>query len=208
MASVTFSCCLLSLLHRASLPITKSCEQKQICLDMTTPQLLILTVAVIGKAKEEWFHFHNLELPVPCLDEFVCIIFSSQKAGTALLYSRMHLAVHAPKCPWKGQTLVIRQMVLWEPGSAKGKEEMFYFYAFIFYRRVWNMPRPLHTTQLLLGNSLLQNTTGDLTGHEEIKEISFLSVFQSSIHPNTLILIGQTDSWVCSGKGAALGIHI
>lgn len=53
MASVTFSCCLLSLLHRASLPITKSCEQKQICLDMTTPQLLILTVAVIGKAKEE-----------------------------------------------------------------------------------------------------------------------------------------------------------
>lgn len=56
------------------------------------------------------------------------------------------------------------------------------------------MPRPLHTTQLLLRNSLLQNTTGDLTGHEEIKEISFLSVFQSSIHPNTLILIGQTDS--------------
>lgn len=47
-----------------------------------------------------------------CLDEFVCIIFSSQEAGTALLYSRMHPAAHAPKRPWKGQTLVIHQMVL------------------------------------------------------------------------------------------------
>lgn len=33
--------------------VTKSCEQKQICLDPAAPQLFILTVAVIGKAAEE-----------------------------------------------------------------------------------------------------------------------------------------------------------
>lgn len=80
--SMTFSCCLLALLCRASLTVTKNCEQKQICLDTAAPQLLILTVAVIGKAKEEeWFHFHNLELPLPCLDEFACIIFIPQECG-------------------------------------------------------------------------------------------------------------------------------
>jgi len=64
------------------------------------------------------------------------------------------------------------------------------------------MPTPRHNMQLLLRNSLLQNTN---TTDRELKKNQFLSVFLTpSIH-ETLILLGQSDSCLVLHKRSLQG---